>query len=130
MKKEGIIRKSRIFFKEYLKQHSLQITNASEDVIIDYLWERKLSGKSGTTVFREQEAIKSFYKFLFMEGIVSLNPARELKSPKLEKYLPDTLTIQEIEKLLSAPDLQKKQGPLCYGISGNELYVYWRRREG
>lgn len=95
---------------EYLKKHFLTLTDIMEDQIIDYLWERKLSKKSTATIFREQEAIKGFYKFLFTEGHIKINPAVQLKSPKLEKYLPDTLTIEETEKLLETPDLTKFKG--------------------
>ncbi|MFA5778894.1 MAG: site-specific tyrosine recombinase XerD [Elusimicrobiota bacterium] len=92
---------------EYLKKHFLTLLDIAEDQIMDYLWERKLLKKSAATIFREQEAIKGFYKFLFTEGYIKINPAAQLKSPKLEKYLPDTLTIEEVEKLLETPDLTK-----------------------
>ncbi|MBI5574338.1 MAG: site-specific tyrosine recombinase XerD, partial [Elusimicrobia bacterium] len=92
---------------EYLKKHFLTLLDIAEEQIMDYLWERKLLKKSAATIFREQEAIKGFYKFLFTEGHIKINPAVQLKSPKLEKYLPDTLTIEEIEKLLETPDLAK-----------------------
>ena len=95
---------------EYLKKHFLTLLDIAEEQIMDYLWERKLSKKSAATIFREQEAIKGFYKFLFTEGHIKLNPAVQLKSPKLEKYLPDTLTIEEVEKLLETPDLVKFKG--------------------
>ena len=95
---------------EYLKKHFLTLLDITEEQIMDYLWERKLLKKSAATIFREQEAIKGFYKFLFTEGHIRQNPAAQLKSPKLEKYLPDTLTIEEVDKLLSAPDLTKIKG--------------------
>lgn len=95
---------------EYLKKHFLTLLDITEEQIMDYLWERKLSKKSAATIFREQEAIKGFYKFLFTEGHIKQNPASQLKSPKLEKYLPDTLTVEEVDKLLSAPDLTKIKG--------------------
>ncbi|PIU82955.1 MAG: tyrosine recombinase [Elusimicrobia bacterium CG06_land_8_20_14_3_00_38_11] len=95
---------------EYLKKHFLSLLEITEEQIMDYLWERKLLKKSAPTIFREQEAIKGFYKFLFTEGHIKINPAVQLKSPKLEKYLPDTLTIEEVEKLLETPDLTKLKG--------------------
>jgi len=94
----------------YFKNHSIQILDATEEQITDYLWERKLLKKATATIFREQEAIKGFYKFLFTEGQIKLNPAVQLKSPKLEKYLPATLSIEEVDKLLSAPNLTKLSG--------------------
>ncbi|MEW6556264.1 MAG: site-specific tyrosine recombinase XerD [Elusimicrobiota bacterium] len=94
----------------YLEKHFLSILTVTEEEIMDYLWEQKLSKKSTSTIFREQEAIKGFYKFLFTEEHIKQNPAAQLKSPKLEKYLPDTLTIEETEKLVEAPNLTKIKG--------------------
>ncbi|MDD5687669.1 MAG: site-specific tyrosine recombinase XerD [Elusimicrobia bacterium] len=94
----------------YLKKHFLDFLNVTEENITDYLWERKLEKKSVQTVFREQESIKSLYKFLFIEGYIKQNPAGQLKSPRLEKYLPDTLSIEEVDKLLSTPDIKKIKG--------------------
>lgn len=97
-------------FFNFLEKNLLTLLDITEEQIMDYLWERKLLKKSTATIFREQEAIKGFYKFLFTEGHISQNPAAQLKSPKIEKYLPDTLTIEEVEKLLEAADLTKLKG--------------------
>lgn len=94
----------------YLKKHFLSVLKISEEEITDYLWERKLSKKLTSTIFREQESIKGFYKFLFTEGYIKQNPSEQLKSPKLEKYLPDVLAVEEVDKLLAAPDIKKLKG--------------------
>lgn len=94
----------------YSEKHFLSVLKITEEEITDYLWERKLSKKSAPTIFREQEAIKGFYKFLFTEGHIKQNPAEYLKSPKLEKYLPDVLAVEEVEQLLTSPDIKKFRG--------------------
>jgi len=94
----------------YLKKHFLSLLNITEEQITDYLWEKKLAKKSTSTIFRNQEAIKGFYKFLYIEEYIKSNPAEQLKSPKLEKYLPDTLTIEEVDKLLTTANIEKSKG--------------------
>ena len=94
----------------YLKKHFLSPLTITEEQITDYLWEKKLAKKSTSTIFRSQESIKGFYKFLFIEEYIKSNPADQLKSPKLEKYLPDTLSIEEVDKLLSTPNIEKIKG--------------------
>jgi len=91
-------------FLEFLKKHFHSIGDVTENVIMDYLWERKTSKKSSATVFREQEAIKSFFRFLFAEGRIPQNPAAGLKSPRIEKYLPEMLNVEDVDRLLTAPD--------------------------
>ncbi|HEY4194700.1 MAG TPA: site-specific tyrosine recombinase XerD [Mucilaginibacter sp.] len=54
--------------------------------------------------------IKSFYKYLLIEDIIKNNPAELLESPKKQRKLPDTLSYQDINKLIGAIDLSKPDG--------------------
>jgi integrase/recombinase XerD len=54
--------------------------------------------------------IKNYFRFLAIENVITENPASLLETPRLARYLPDILTIEEIEKLLSCIDLSKKWG--------------------
>lgn len=54
--------------------------------------------------------IRAFYKFLLMEDIISEDPSALLESPKLRRTLPDVLSYQEMEQILSAIDLSEPQG--------------------
>jgi integrase/recombinase XerD len=54
--------------------------------------------------------IKSFYKYLLMEDLVKSDPSELLESPKIQRKLPDTLSINEINKLLGAIDVSKPEG--------------------
>ena len=54
--------------------------------------------------------IKSFYKYLLAEDMIKNNPAELLESPKKQRKLPDTLSYQDINKLIEAIDLSKPDG--------------------
>jgi integrase/recombinase XerD len=54
--------------------------------------------------------IKSFYKYLLAEDIIKNNPAELLESPKKQRKLPNTLSYQDINKLIDAIDLSKPDG--------------------
>ncbi|MBS1523937.1 MAG: site-specific tyrosine recombinase XerD [Bacteroidetes bacterium] len=54
--------------------------------------------------------IKSFYKYLLAEDMIKNNPAELLESPKKMRKLPDTLSYQDINKLIEAIDLSKPDG--------------------
>jgi len=55
--------------------------------------------------------IKAFYKYLLVEDIIKNNPAELLESPKKIRKLPDTLSYQDINRLIEAIDLSKPDGP-------------------
>jgi integrase/recombinase XerD len=65
---------------------------------------------SPRTQARTISGIKSFYKYLFIENNVSNDPTVLLESPKIGRKLPCVLTIEEIDKLIDAIDLEKPEG--------------------
>lgn len=54
--------------------------------------------------------IKSFYRFLLLEEEIKSDPSELLTSPKLGRKLPDTLSIEEIDRIIEAVDLGKNEG--------------------
>lgn len=62
------------------------------------------------TQSRVLSGIKAFYKYLVIENIITKDPASLLESPKLQRKLPDTLSIIDINKLMGAIDHSKAEG--------------------
>jgi len=54
--------------------------------------------------------IKSFFKYCLLEQIITINPTTLLPTPKIQRKLPDVLSFEEIEQLISAIDLSKPEG--------------------
>lgn len=54
--------------------------------------------------------LKAFYKYCLLEQICNKDPTILLESPKLKRVLPDTLSFEEIEKLIGEIDLSKPEG--------------------
>ena len=67
-------------------------------------------GMSERSQARIISAIKSFYKYCVQEDITKKDPTELLSAPKLKKVLPDTLTFEEIEQIISQIDLSKPEG--------------------
>lgn len=61
-------------------------------------------GLSRPTLLRKVSSLRSFFKFLKRERIVSVNPVSYLSPPKREKHLPHFLTFSETLKLINLPD--------------------------
>jgi integrase/recombinase XerC len=58
-----------------------------------------------SSIARKLSAIRSFYRYLMREELVSVSPAATTVSPRLDKRLPAFLTVQEVEKLLESLSL-------------------------
>lgn len=81
-------------------------TSVTEDDIEAYLtfMKHKAQPYASSTIARKVAAIKSFYNFLATQGIVQDNPTLDVDSPKVKKRLPQTLSLDEVERLLHAPE--------------------------
>ena len=63
-----------------------------------------------TTIARKLSALKSFFKYLELRGVVQQNPAAEIFTPKKEHYIPKYLPIDDMFALLEQPDSEKALG--------------------
>lgn len=54
--------------------------------------------------------LKSYFNYLLLENIIATDPSEMLEAPKLQRKLPDTLSVQEIELLISAIDVSTTEG--------------------
>ena len=68
------------------------------------------SGYEPVSQARMVSGLKTFYKYLILEGLVQENPADLLEGPKLARKLPDTLSKEEISAILGGIDLSKPEG--------------------
>ncbi|RZL49125.1 MAG: site-specific tyrosine recombinase XerD [Pedobacter sp.] len=67
-------------------------------------------GMQSNTQARVISGIKAFFIYLMQEEIIGEDPTALLESPKLTRKLPDTLNINEINKLIKAIDASKPEG--------------------
>jgi integrase/recombinase XerD len=74
---------------------------------LSYLSDLGLSEKSSA---RMLSGIKAFYKYLMMEDAISDDPTDGISGPKLSRYLPDVLSIEEVEAIIAAIDMSEPTG--------------------
>lgn len=80
---------------------------SSED-IISYIESRPdLSKRSQARVL---SALRSFYGWLYLEGYIKENPCDRVDAPKLGRYLPEVLSVDEVASIIDVPDLSTWQG--------------------
>ena len=78
--------------------------------ILDFLMEGKRKGLAAASLARRLVAIKVFFRHLAQEGLLAVNVADAMESPRLWKILPPTLTREEVDRLLAAPDSATTRG--------------------
>ncbi|HOO21158.1 MAG TPA: site-specific tyrosine recombinase XerD [Kiritimatiellia bacterium] len=72
--------------------------------IVDFLMEGKQKGLATASLARRLVAVKVFFRHLSREGLLAVNVADAMDSPRLWKVLPATLSLEEVDRLLAAPD--------------------------
>ena len=103
------IRKLTSFISENYST-SLSIENINVSIIesfIKYLFKSESSTYSQARIV---SGLKSFFNYLLLEEKIDINPMELIDSPKLVRKLPETLSIQEIEIIINAVDLDSKEG--------------------
>jgi integrase/recombinase XerD len=89
-------------FSKWLNNNSL--IDVDKKQIQDYFSYRKDSNISASTQSRMLTCLHSFYQFLSDKQSLKIDPTEQLDYPKLEKKLPIFLNVQEVERLLEAPN--------------------------
>lgn len=68
------------------------------------------NGKASTTIARNLASVRCFYQYLLNNMMIKEDPTSNLQSPKYERKLPEILTVEEVELLLSQPSIKDFKG--------------------
>ena len=94
-------------FSQEKNLNELQITKTELKEFIAVINKEGISARSQSRII---SGIKAFYKYLILEDYLTVNPTELIESPKIGLKLPDTLSVSEIDSLISAIDLSHPQG--------------------
>ena len=81
----------------------IDVVDATQLNIADFVTHLESQGRSGATRSRALASLKNFYAYLVSSGFANENPVKEVKVERSEKKLPQILTSREIELLLAQP---------------------------
>ena len=96
---------------EYLQAETTHgLLNADEDDLDGYIRTLRSMGKSVATVSRSIASIKCMYTHLVIKQYIKHNPSLKLVPDKATQKLPEILTNEEVEKLLSQPECIDAKG--------------------
>lgn len=97
-------------FGEWLQKHAAKpLLKAERSDIENYLGKRAPVSQP-RTISRLVASLRRLYRFALREGRIEIDPTLQLGSPKLPRSLPKSLSEDEVEKLLHAPDINERLG--------------------
>ena len=95
---------------QYAQSAGKSVDHVTGDDLENFVATLRDLGIAARSQARIISGIKSFYKFLKMEGIVDINPTQLLPSPRIGEHLPEVLTLSEINSMIECIDLSHPQG--------------------
>lgn len=94
----------------YLAEDGTDIFDVTEEIIESFSASLHDIGIHPRSQARILSGVRSFFKFLLLEDYISNDPSELIESPQIGKHLPDILSVEEIDSLISAIDRSTKEG--------------------
>jgi integrase/recombinase XerD len=91
-------------FTAWLDEQSINLHKVERATLRTYLGSRRDQSLSARSSARALSALRGFFRFLVNTQVQAVDPTANLRSPSLWQTVPHTLTGEEIENLLAAPD--------------------------
>lgn len=97
-------------FLVYIESENLELSTLADRDIHQFMSQLQDIGISTRSQARILSGLKSFFNFLVFDGRQNNNPTELMESPKLGLKLPEVLTVEEVERLISSFDLTLPEG--------------------
>ena len=94
----------------YLETEKVTLREVTTDTLRAFAADLFDLGISPRTQARIVSGIKSFFRFMKLEGYLDSNPSLLLESPALRRHLPEVLRVDEIDAMIGAIDMEKAEG--------------------
>jgi len=97
-------------FGDWAQGHDKALIAIRREDVLRYLSDRMDKGLKARSTARCLSCLRALYRYLLREKMLSDDPTLRVENPKLGRPLPDTLTEQDVERLLAAPDINTPMG--------------------
>lgn len=92
------------YYHFLVERNITQWQNVDHYLVLDFLETMQKAGKSTATVTRMISSLRRFHQFLRQERVTDHDPMQHIDTPKKQQKLPDTLSLEEVERLIQTPD--------------------------
>lgn len=97
------------WFRNYTSIHQIKLEDVTLSDLQHFVTSELSSELATASQARIVSGIKTFFKYLYLEEILTHNPSELLKAPKKDQYLPAVLTINEVIALIDHLDMSKPE---------------------
>ncbi|MBQ4630893.1 MAG: tyrosine recombinase XerD [Clostridia bacterium] len=97
-------------FSAFAQTQGKDILHTNKSLITEFILTMQKSGKADSSVQRCLASLRSLFVYLISNGIVKKNPTTGITLMKQQQKRPTTLTLEEMDELLEAPDVSTKLG--------------------
>jgi integrase/recombinase XerD len=94
----------------FFRKEKLAWMKAGEEDFVRFIHEQSRAGLSARSLARLVSSMRSFYRYLVLDGMVESDPVGGLSTPSIWLSLPKFLTVKEVEALLAVPDGSDPRG--------------------
>ena len=93
-----------------LAEHDVQIEEAEKADLLEFIAKRVESGAKPRSTARQLSSFRRFFRYIMREGLRDNDPTAEIEMPRIGRSLPKTLTEEEVDALLHAPNTDEPLG--------------------
>ena len=97
-------------FLDYAHARGVDALDVDLPLLEDYVHSLFEAGIAARSLARMISSVRSFYRYLQIEGYMGHDPTELLTTPRLPKHLPEVLTLEEVERILDSIDLSTPEG--------------------
>lgn len=101
---------------QFLEGEGLSLTDATQDVLHNFLCTLHDLGISPRSQARVISGIRSFFRFLRLENYIDTDPCELLEAPRFGRTLPDVLSVEDIDRMIASLDPDKEETPRNHAI--------------
>ena len=94
----------------FINDEGIRLRDVEHDTLQSFICQLHDLGIATRSQARIISGIKSFFKFLKLEGYLDHNPTLLLESPRTGQQLPEVLSLEEIDSMIAAVDMDKAEG--------------------
>jgi integrase/recombinase XerD len=106
----GAYRADLMALQQRLSEKSVDLVAASRADVMDYIAWRVEGGAKPRSTARQLSSFRRFYRYLLREGLIADDPTANIAMPKIGRALPQSLTEDEVDALLAAPNVAEPLG--------------------
>jgi integrase/recombinase XerD len=106
----GAYRADLMALQQRLAERDVEFVRASRADILDYIAWRVEGGAKPRSTARQLSSFRRFYRYMLREGVIAQDPTAQIAMPKIGRALPQSLTEDEVDALLGAPNVSEPLG--------------------